>query len=190
MLGRRQLMRQEGTNGARNTDVKEQRCLGNEGTIRRIYRKSTGLEIVKRIARCTVGVKESKIGHCGGVEPIQNVKKETVVRGGAGNVKAPAPTTTERKRGEFVRVPLGTSAHKAGGSDNNGWRVVTATRRKQTTRGNTVPKRKRRRCKQIPRRKRNGDTPLGCSGLTTIKREQCGVPSKSQIILVKADVNC
>jgi hypothetical protein len=37
-------------------------------------------------------------------------KKNTVVRGGAGNSKAPALTTTDRTRG----VPLGTRAHKEG----------------------------------------------------------------------------
>jgi hypothetical protein len=47
MLGRRQLMRQEGTNGTRNRDIKEQLCLGNERITRGIYRKSTGLEIAK-----------------------------------------------------------------------------------------------------------------------------------------------
>jgi hypothetical protein len=60
MLGRRQLMRQEGTNGTRNRDVKEQPHLGNEKITRRIYRKSTGLEIAKRIARCIVGLKRIK----------------------------------------------------------------------------------------------------------------------------------
>jgi hypothetical protein len=51
MLGRRQLRSQEGINGTRNRDVKEQLRLGNERTTRGIYRKSTGLEIAKRIAR-------------------------------------------------------------------------------------------------------------------------------------------
>jgi hypothetical protein len=37
-----------------------------------------------------------------------------VVRGGAGNVKTPAPAITDRKREDFIRVPLGTSAHKKG----------------------------------------------------------------------------
>jgi hypothetical protein len=41
-------------------------------------------------------------------------KKKTAVRGGASNVKAPVPTTTDRKRGDFIRVPLRTSAHKEG----------------------------------------------------------------------------
>jgi hypothetical protein len=46
-LGRIQLMCQEGTNGTRNLDVKEQMRLGNQRTSRGIYRKSTGLEITK-----------------------------------------------------------------------------------------------------------------------------------------------
>jgi hypothetical protein len=35
------------------------------------------------------------IGPCGGVDPHQN-ETRTVQRGGAGNVEAPAPTTTKR----------------------------------------------------------------------------------------------
>jgi hypothetical protein len=53
-------MRQGGTNGTRNRNVKEQLRLGNERTTRRIYKKSTGLEIAKQIARCTVGLKRIK----------------------------------------------------------------------------------------------------------------------------------
>jgi hypothetical protein len=72
MLGRRQLMHQEstngtrnrdvkeGTNGTRNLDVKEHLCLVNERTTREIYRKSAGLEITKPIARCTVGLQRIK----------------------------------------------------------------------------------------------------------------------------------
>jgi hypothetical protein len=52
-------------------------------------------------------------------------KKKTAVRGGAGYLKAPAPTTTDRKRGNFIRVPLGTSAYKEGAVAMVG--VVTAT---------------------------------------------------------------
>jgi hypothetical protein len=47
MLGRRQLMRQEGTNGTRSRDVREQLQLGKERTTIEIYRKSTGLEFAK-----------------------------------------------------------------------------------------------------------------------------------------------
>jgi hypothetical protein len=41
-------MRQEGTNGTRNQDFKEQLRLGSERTSSGIYRKAIGLEIVKR----------------------------------------------------------------------------------------------------------------------------------------------
>jgi hypothetical protein len=60
MLRRRQLMGQEGTNGTRNRDVKEELRLGDERTTRGIYRKCTGLEIAKRIFRCTVGLQRMK----------------------------------------------------------------------------------------------------------------------------------
>jgi hypothetical protein len=59
-LGKSKLTCQKGTNGTRNRDVKEQLHLGNERTTRGIYRKSTGLEIAKRIARYTVGLKRIK----------------------------------------------------------------------------------------------------------------------------------
>jgi hypothetical protein len=42
-----------------------------------------------------LGYKESTIGPCGGNDPLQNEKK-TAYRGGAGNVEASAPTTTDR----------------------------------------------------------------------------------------------
>jgi hypothetical protein len=43
-----------------------------------------------------MGYKESKTGSCGGVDPLQNGKKNIAQRGAAGNVEVPAPTTTER----------------------------------------------------------------------------------------------
>jgi hypothetical protein len=76
-LGRIQLMCQEGTNGTRNRDVKEQIRLGNQRTSRGIYRKSTGLEIAKRIARCTLGLQRT--GPCGGVDLLQKGKKKLKV---------------------------------------------------------------------------------------------------------------
>jgi hypothetical protein len=42
-----------------------------------------------------LGYKESKIGPCGGVDPLQK-EKEIAQRGGAGNVEAAAPTSAER----------------------------------------------------------------------------------------------
>jgi hypothetical protein len=106
-------MCQEGTNGTRNRDAKEELRLGNERTTRRIHTKSTELEIAKRIARCAVGLKRIKDWTLlTGQTPPKRKKK--AVRGGAGNVKVPATTTTDRKRGEFIRVPLGTNAQKEG----------------------------------------------------------------------------
>jgi hypothetical protein len=49
MLGRRQLMLQEGTSRTRNRDFKEQLYLGSEWTTTGIYRKTIRLEIVKRV---------------------------------------------------------------------------------------------------------------------------------------------
>jgi hypothetical protein len=165
MLGRKKLKPQEATNVTRNRDVKEQLRLGNMRTTKGTYRKSTGLEIAKRISRCTVGLK--RIMDL--VEWSTPSKTEKMaVRGGVRNVKAPASTTTERKKGEFIRVSLGTSAHKEGAvamigewSPQPGKKQQTNKQtNKQTTRGNTVPERKRRRCKHNHRRKKNGNAPL------------------------------
>jgi hypothetical protein len=41
--------------------------------------------------------------------------------------------------------------------------------------------RKRRRCKHSPRKKRNGDAPLGYSWRTALKREQCNVDGHSVV---------
>jgi hypothetical protein len=54
----RQLMPLEGTNGTRNRDFKEQLHLGNERTTSRIYRKTIGLEIVKRALRISSGMRK------------------------------------------------------------------------------------------------------------------------------------
>jgi hypothetical protein len=51
------------------------------------------------------GYEEGGIGPCGGLYPLRNEKK--AVRRGAGNVKAPAPTTTDRKREDFASSALG-----------------------------------------------------------------------------------
>jgi hypothetical protein len=75
MLGRKQLMSQEGANGTRNRDFKEQLRLGNEKKTRGLYRKSTGLKIAKRIARCTVGIQRIKEWTLWRGLPLQNEKE-------------------------------------------------------------------------------------------------------------------
>jgi hypothetical protein len=88
--------------------------------------------------------------------------EKMAVRGGVRNVKALAPITTERKKGVFIRVPLGTSAHKEGEVAMIGeWSSEPGKNNKQTTRGNSA--RNKKRCKHSPRRKRNGHTPLAVS---------------------------
>jgi hypothetical protein len=95
-------MRQEGTNKTRNRYFKEQLRLGNEMTTRGIYRKFTGLEIAKRIARCTVGLQRIKdwTTWWGRAPPK---RKKTAHSGGASNVEALAPATNKR----FNRTLLG-----------------------------------------------------------------------------------
>jgi hypothetical protein len=69
-LEMRQLMHLEGTNGTRNRDFKEQLCLGNERTTSGIYRKTIGLEIVKRAVRISSGMRKVTAGPCGEVDPL------------------------------------------------------------------------------------------------------------------------
>jgi hypothetical protein len=57
-LGMRQLMRLEGTNGTRNRNFKEQLRLGIERTTSGIYRKTIGLEIVKRSVKISSGMRK------------------------------------------------------------------------------------------------------------------------------------
>jgi hypothetical protein len=57
-LRMRQLMRLEGTNGTRNRDFKEPLRLGNKRTTSGIYRKTIGLEIVKRAVRISSGMRK------------------------------------------------------------------------------------------------------------------------------------
>jgi hypothetical protein len=62
-------MRQEGTNGTRNRDVKEQLRLGNERTRRRSTGSPLDWKSQSELPDVVLGLKESKIGPCGGVDP-------------------------------------------------------------------------------------------------------------------------
>jgi hypothetical protein len=56
------------------------------------------LEIAKRIARSTVGMRKTRNWPLwGGVDPLLK-KKELKVKAGASNVETPAPNDTERKK--------------------------------------------------------------------------------------------
>jgi hypothetical protein len=59
-LGRRQLMRQEGTNGTRNRDIEEQLRLGSETTTSEFDRKTFGLEFVKQATRMPSGLQRMR----------------------------------------------------------------------------------------------------------------------------------
>jgi hypothetical protein len=106
--------------------------------------------------------------------PPPKRKKETPGRAGAGNVQVPAPTT-ETEREDFIRVPLETSAHKEGTVAMVGEWLPQPGKKPQEEIPSPEQIEKRRRCKRSPRKKRNGDTPLGYSGQTAFRREQCGV---------------
>jgi hypothetical protein len=68
-LGRRQLMRQEGTNGSRNRYFEEQLRPGSEMTTSGSCRKTIGPEILKR------AVDFQRVGHCGGAGHLHNGRR-------------------------------------------------------------------------------------------------------------------
>jgi hypothetical protein len=59
--------------------------------------------------------------------------------------------------------PHGMSGPEGGSSESNGWRLVAA--------GQTEPQGRRHELETSGRK--GGDTPLGCSGRTALRREQC-----------------
>jgi hypothetical protein len=121
----------------------------------------------------------------GGVVPHKKKKKKkTPHRGGAGNVEALVPPPLWRELRGLYRVPLRTSAKKEG-SSSSGWRVITATRKKNQQEETPRVREKKRHCKHSPQKKRNGDTPLGCLGQTALRKEQCEVRLESCNICVR-----
>jgi hypothetical protein len=100
------------------------------------------------------------------------------VRAGAGNVEAPAPNDTERKQkkeNSVEGIDRTVSGCRSGRVHIRRGAVVvvgTAERKKSRT----------TRChEQSCRKKRSGDTLLGYSGRTSLRREQCGMPLKAGI---------
>jgi hypothetical protein len=53
-------MHQEGTSGTRNRDFEEQQQLESERTTCRIYRKTIGLEIMKRAVEISSGLQKMR----------------------------------------------------------------------------------------------------------------------------------
>jgi hypothetical protein len=77
----------------------------------------------------------------------------------------------------LIRVQLGTSTLQEGAVVADGeWSQQPG--KEKPTGGNTKPE-KRRRCKHSPHKKRYGDTSLGYSGQTALRREQYNVDGQS-----------
>jgi hypothetical protein len=93
MLRRRKLMRQEGTSGTRNRDVKEQLQLGNEGQPEESTGSPLDWKSRSELPDVLLATKNKRLDLVEGSTP----SKKTAHTTGAGNVEAPAPTTTERR---------------------------------------------------------------------------------------------
>jgi hypothetical protein len=80
-------------------DLKKLR-LESSGNLDTIFSKTTRLEVAKRIARSIVGIRKIKCWTLWKGRPATKTEKETTVRAEAGNVEAPAPNDSERKKKE------------------------------------------------------------------------------------------
>jgi hypothetical protein len=136
--------------------------------------KSTGLKIAKWIARCTVGLQRIKDWTLWRSQPPPKQKKNAH-RGGAGNVEALTPTTSERTDRTLSGVTW--EEYMQGGSGGSGWRVITAnpTPKKNQQREHRARERYRETetLQEQPSEKTNSHTLIGYSGRTALRREQC-----------------
>jgi hypothetical protein len=79
-LGRRQLTLQKGTNGTGNRHFKEQLRLGNERSTSGIYKKTIGLEIVKRAEGISSRLRRIKDWTWWKGRPLPKWKKELQIQ--------------------------------------------------------------------------------------------------------------
>jgi hypothetical protein len=80
-----------------NSGIRWQQSHNIERISWELDRKAFRLQFVKRVFAISSGIQRIKDWTLWGADPLQNIKeKETAQRGGAGNVEAPAATTTER----------------------------------------------------------------------------------------------
>jgi hypothetical protein len=124
MFRRRQLTCQEGINGTRNRDFKEQLHLGSERTSSGIYTKTSGLDITKRTAGSSVRLQRMGDWTLWRGSTTSKMEKVIAHRVGVGNVGALvtlgifAPTDWKKKKDD--------------GRRESSWRQVTAVKKKKT----------------------------------------------------------
>jgi hypothetical protein len=132
-----------------------------------------------------LGYGRSGIEPCGGVDPLLKERK-IKVRAGAGNLDAPTHNDTERKKKkkkensnveEIDRTVSGCLSGRVRIRRERWQWLESGYRNPEKNHKRKHRTRKRRCCKRSPRKKRNRDTPLGYSGRTALRREQCGVPA-------------
>jgi hypothetical protein len=82
-FGKKCQLKPKSSKGINSQGLMKQLYLRSERPSGRIFRKTTGLDIVKQIARSLSGCRKSGNGHCGGVGPLQNRRRTR-------NVGAPA----------------------------------------------------------------------------------------------------
>jgi hypothetical protein len=103
---------------------------------------------------------------------------------GAGNVEAPvSPARDDDENLNWLDVYHGAARDEYPWRKGRMYRSENERHGKQNILQEDVASRN-------PRKQKNGDTPLGCSGRTTLRSEQCGVPPKRRIIWVRVHVHC
>jgi hypothetical protein len=110
------------------------------------------------------------IGHCGGVNPLKKKKKNCTYRRWL--CRSTGPHHYWDNCQNFIGCHSGRTHVR-----KERWQWLESDHHnpeKKPTRGN------KRCCKHSPRKKRNGDTPLGYSGWTALRREQCNKMPESQ----------
>jgi hypothetical protein len=141
------------------------------GNINETVRKTTGLEIAKRIAQSTVGLRTIKYRVLWRGRSLPKRKKEAAHGVRTEDVGAPAtPSVGREKPLDDWDTPGSTGALTVsragrahlGGSGGSSWRVVTA--RKTEPQEDATSRNPR---------KRTGGRPVGYSRRIALKREQC-----------------
>jgi hypothetical protein len=92
----------EGTKETRNRDFEDQLRLESKSNVTRPSGEEMDWKSQRKLTHLLSYCKELNIGHCGGVDPLQNGKRGIAHGGGTGNTEAPA--SPERLNVRWMRV--------------------------------------------------------------------------------------
>jgi hypothetical protein len=128
--------------------------------------------------------KEVKIGLYGGVDTLRNGKRGIAHGGGTGNTEAPASPEKVNVRWMRATSECETTGSSCKLTENRSRRAGlkkgadVADGERKTGRKN-AEQGKKKTLEEQHSKKRNGDAPLGYSGRTALRREQCDVEGAS-----------